>query len=1256
MTVQYDYESLGADRFQQLCQALLAAKLPDIQCFPVGMPDGGRDAALPAAPTSDSVVYQVKYRKPTPNRLATANEIEKWVINALNGELEKVRVLASRGTNKYILLTNAQCSSHQDEGTRDRVQKWLNENMPVSAQVWWRDDIDRRLDSEREIKRTYGFLRDTVGLAELLDLRQPNIDDDEFLKIARSDPRVNALTKYLAHQYRRDRVVKFKQAELEPQLLDVFIDVPLVVPPQSKIDDPAVRNILNSDWHTARSLNDTLERWSGILGRDVTETFIATNRAEGPLAATCLLAEGFRSDSGAEFLKFVLEGAPGQGKSTIGQYLCQVHRARLLNTPEVKRFPPEHRSSPIFLPLHVDLRDLAAWLRKQDPFDITFKGTPPDWSNTLESFLAAQVRRQSGGMLFTVTDLDSILRATPALLVLDGLDEVPDLNDRRAVVSCVNEALARIEPFSPSFRTIATSRPSSFAKTPGFSKKEYVYLTLGDLPLASVLEYTDGWLKSRNVAHQAAYEIRQVLGQRLGQPHIIDLARNPMQLAILLWLVRKKGLSLPDKRTALYRDYMETFLDREAEKSPIVRDERELILDLHGYVAWELHCLAESGESNGSISEIKLKGMLKGYLQTHGYKKKKIDLVDQLFTGMTDRVMVLTSRVENTFEFEVQPLREYFAAKYLYSTARNSTQGAERSGNRSDRFDALIRNPYWWNVARFYAGFSDVGELSNIADLLEDLVQPGQDFSLISYSRQAALSLLRDQVFSQKPRAQARVVELICSEDAVSLLAVANENLSISADSGGDEVVEKMIARIERQASSGIAEYASAQMLSANLGSAELASWWYQRWSSASSPLVRRRWLALGNTMRVIRVLPAEQVSQVIEHIGDDVLSWHLLLNQVNVTRITIDDNSFPSFLNAFRSGVSLDAPVSYNSITPTIGLLSMTSLSYVSYYVQNGRHRINSRRWSEKRPDTEVVRLIYRISDAYQAFNASDARNSIGSWIGLNALVEEALGGRCKRSLAMAAVAGEVRSGNLPRSQFCDLLDQSISPVQRARYARQRRNSVEWWSEQLRSITSVDDAFFALSCILQWAPNSVLWDNRSVLAPWVNQMDVYSLRTLHSLRSPYMVHAITQSNWNSSRASAPMLYLASAKLASEDAMVVLAKVARQRRDRELAGLAAIAWLQRMAFTRGSWSEESVNDLAEAYTIVRRSTTHFSLFTTDQRLNLVIARAILQRARELPPGVVMSASESLTADLGRRTPSLASVAAKGDWYDLDGES
>src|SRR5690606_35663535 len=125
------------------------------------------------------------------------------------------------------------------------------------------------------------------------------------------------------------------------------------------------------------------------------------------------------------------------------------------------------------------------------------------------------------------------------------------------------------------------------------------------------------------------------------------------------------------------------------------------------YIAWHLHTRAETG-GEGRIGENDLIDVLKTYLQSQGYD---VQLAELLFSGIVERVVFLVSRIQGTFEFEVQPLREYFVGRYLYETAAYSPTGMESKGTLPDRFDGISRNFYWFNVVRFFSGCYSVGEL-----------------------------------------------------------------------------------------------------------------------------------------------------------------------------------------------------------------------------------------------------------------------------------------------------------------------------------------------------------------------------------------------------------------------------------------------------------------------------------------------------------------------------------------------------------------
>src|SRR5450755_2926410 len=113
----------------------------------------------------------------------------------------------------------------------------------------------------------------------------------------------------------------------------------------------------------------------------------------------------------------VLEGAPGQGKSTLSQYLMQVHRARLLGlTEEISALPKFAADGPIMLPVKLELRDLALWLNGIDPWSAR-QADVHNQTPTLEAAIVAHIQRYSGGVAFSVADLHAILAETPALIV-----------------------------------------------------------------------------------------------------------------------------------------------------------------------------------------------------------------------------------------------------------------------------------------------------------------------------------------------------------------------------------------------------------------------------------------------------------------------------------------------------------------------------------------------------------------------------------------------------------------------------------------------------------------------------------------------------------------------------------------------------------------------------------------------------------------------------------------------------------------------
>ena len=185
---------------------------------------------------------------------------------------------------------------------------------------------------------------------------------------------------------------------------------------------------------------------------------------------------------------------------------------------------------------------------------------------------------------------------------------------RHEVVNEIVNGVNRLEAIAASLQVVVTSRPAAFANSPGLPPDKFLHYQLDSVNRALINDYANKWIKTQKLDTREAGEVRMIIREKLDQPHLRDLAKNPMQLTILLSLIRSQGLSLPEKRTALYDDYIKHFLDRESAKTPIVRDHRELLINVQRYFAWILHTEAEQGGSGVAYRERNSTGFFQNIL------------------------------------------------------------------------------------------------------------------------------------------------------------------------------------------------------------------------------------------------------------------------------------------------------------------------------------------------------------------------------------------------------------------------------------------------------------------------------------------------------------------------------------------------------------------------------------------------------------------------------------------------------------------
>lgn len=610
--------------------------------------------------------------------------------------------------------------------------------------------------------------------------------------------------------------------------------------------------------------------------------------------------------------------------------------------------------------------------------------------------------------------------------------------------------------------------------------------------------------ESKKLDPRECAEVKRILRDKLDQPHLKDLAKNPMQLTILLSLINNLGSSLPDKRTALYDKYVELFFNREAEKTPTVKKYRDLLLAIHKYIAWILHSEAEQHGRNGTITQSNLHKLIQSYLEEQGHE---INLAFQLLNGALERIVALVSRVEGTYEFEVQPLREYFAARYLYETARHSSSGVGKSGTKPDRFDAISRNFYWLNVTRFYAGCYDVGELPSLIDRLEDLLD-SEGYGLISHPRILAATLLSDWVFSEHPKSVKKVMVLIL--DGIGLRYVLpsssrrvgpNESMVLPPECGKQELVKHCFNLLKEQPPIDFA-LDIVSLISANTSSPKEV---FGLWSDgiellAGASLTKR--LEYGLYLGIL-AQPALLSLTELERICCDSLQDFSRLNLFYRARRF---DYFESSEERFRSALEL---ILNNNLHPTFRnthrqkeIFLLEILSYGLDVVQYSRAFENSRpiplfelgrnhRYLDRELFYESINLeekshfakfknvqeCLEIIDVVRRNRQLDAylwATSLTPWNDLVESIRHRWGDQwiC---FHIANVASGIRSFTEKYSDYSDLLDHSKDLCKRVRYARLRAGNYSWWIKQIERANNDTDKAFSILVLVTWASNKTL-------------------------------------------------------------------------------------------------------------------------------------------------------------------------------------
>ena len=500
--------------------------------------------------------------------------------------------------------------------------------------------------------------------------------------------------------------------------------------------------------------------------------------------------------------RLVLMGDPGAGKSTFVNFLTLCLAGEQLNMAEVnlkiltvplpeqnedrdKKARPQPWNHGVLLPVRIILRDFAA------------RGLPPVGQKANASHLWNFIASELGALLRPYGEyLKNHLQQQGGLVMLDGLDEVPEAERRREQVK---DAVADFVATFHRCRFLVTSRTYAYQKQ-DWKLNGFAEAVLGPFGTGQIHRFVDRWYDHIAVIRSMNPDDARGRAQRLKaaldhNPRLTELASRPLLLTLMASLHAWRGGSLPEKRELLYADAVDLLLDH-WERPKIVCDangkallqqqslaewlkvDRSAVRLLLNRLAFEAHRDQPDLLSTADIAQNKLIDGLVNLSNNPDVKPRRI------VEYISHRAGLLLPRGEGVYTFPHRTFQEYLAACHLTD-----------SDFPDDAVRLLLADPDRWREVTLLAGAKSTrGAASNLWSLAEAL----------SYEQPP------DQIAPHQGIAALLAGQLLIENDALRSLSERNK---IKVDK-----IKKWLARIIETGSLSIVDRVEAGNVLAQLG------------------------------------------------------------------------------------------------------------------------------------------------------------------------------------------------------------------------------------------------------------------------------------------------------------------------------------------------------------------------------------------------------------------------------------------------------
>ena len=396
---------------------------------------------------------------------------------------------------------------------------------------------------------------------------------------------------------------------------------------------------------------------------------VVLSKPEEGLSIWDFLVASSKPEQYYSYRTIVIIGAPGTGKTTLLENLTLTYAK---NTQHSK-----HKQAPKLTPILLYLRDIGKTITNSPQLSL---------GELLEQHQSVrELKPPSNWFQYQ-------LRFKSCLVMLDGLDEVADGEQRRVISHWVNQQILNY----PHARFILTSRPFGYRNAPveGIN----TVLEVQPFNLEQMERFIYNWYLQNEIMSHVGKEdagVRNTASQKAANlirpikniSSLAAMALNPLLLTMIATVHAYRG-ALPDKTVELYGEICDVLLGRRREAKGIwdnIRpNQKKVILQVLALGLMQRKTREFTLQLGCSIIQAELAKIAGSNLKAAVFLEK-----------IKHESALLVEREKDKYEFAHKSFQEYLAAVQI------------KESNLEHILITNINNDWWEETIRLYAAIND---------------------------------------------------------------------------------------------------------------------------------------------------------------------------------------------------------------------------------------------------------------------------------------------------------------------------------------------------------------------------------------------------------------------------------------------------------------------------------------------------------------------------------------------------------------------